>query len=61
MSMDSHETWVPAVGRGGKHRRCPSPPEKTMNINKLQLIHPYGGLFRDFFCIYSGVSNGGLK
>ena len=21
--MDSHETWAPAVGGGGKRRRCP--------------------------------------
>ena len=41
--MDSHETWAPAVGRGGKRRRC-QPPRKIMK--DLQLIHPYGVLFR---------------
>ena len=45
ISMNNHETWAPAVGGGGKRRRCP-PPGKIMKIKDLQLIHPYGGLFR---------------
>ena len=49
--MDSHETWAPAVGGGGKRRRCP-PPLKIMKIKDLQLIHPY----MDFFSPCEGLS-----
>ena len=45
--MDSHETWVHAVGGGGKSKRSPPSGEKSMKMKSKnfwgQLIHPYGG------------------
>ena len=35
ISMDSHETWAPAVVGGGKRRRCPGAcPGPPLEIEK---------------------------
>ena len=44
ISMDSHETWAPAVGGGGKRRRCPGAcPEGHQS--KFEASSPIFGYF----------------
>ena len=70
ISMDSHETWAPAVGGGGKRRRCPGacpgggglpPPleiekqkKKVIRAN-LKLVHLYLATFLVVNTIFSPI------